>query len=67
MESDTSITNISPVSDDPSTPAIFKRGDPKILDLENQIGALIGTAQKLDEMIKTQDAEIEKLKAIVNP
>ena len=62
LESDTSITNISPVSDDPSTPAIFKRGDPKILDLENQIGALIGAAQKLDEMVKTQDAEIKDLK-----
>ena len=62
LESDTSITNISPVSDDPLTPTIFKRSDPKILDIENQIGALIGAAQKLDEMVKTQDAEIKDLK-----
>ena len=62
MESDTSITNITPVSDDPSTPNLFKRGDPRILDLQPQIGALMGAVQKLDEMIKTQDAEIKDLK-----
>lgn len=59
LESDTSITSITPVSDDPSTPDIFKRGDNRILDLENQIGCLIGTAQH-------QDAEIKELKLLLN-
>ena len=58
LESDTSITSITPVSDNPSTPELFKRGDPRILDLQPQIGCLMSTAQY-------QDAEIKDLVAII--
>ena len=58
LESDTSITSITPVSDDPSTSALFKRSDPKILDLEPQIGCLMSTAQY-------QATEINELRALV--
>ena len=58
LESDTSITSITPVSDNPSTPDLFKRGDSRILDLQPQIGCLQAAAQY-------QDAEIQSLIAII--
>lgn len=58
MEFDMMQTNISPISDDPSTPDIFKRSDKRILDLENQIGCLIGSVQY-------QDAEIKLLENLI--
>lgn len=61
LESDTSITSITPVSDDPSTPAIFKRGDPRILDLQPQIGALMGTVQYQDAVIKNLESRLQVL------
>jgi len=58
LESDKSITTISPVSDNPSTSPLFKRGDPRILDLEAQIGCLMSAVQY-------QAAEIANLKNIL--
>lgn len=66
LESDTSITSITPISDDPSTPDLFKRGDKRILDLQPQIGALMGTAQYQDLVIKELEAIVGSLTSRLN-
>lgn len=58
LESDTSITNITPISDNTSTSKLFKRSDSRILELQPQVGCLQAAAQY-------QDIEIKELKALV--
>lgn len=63
LETDETVTLITPISDHSSTPKLFKRNDPGILDIEAQVGCLMSAAQYQDRKIKTQQEEIGSLAA----